>query len=169
MFHGNKFLTNFKEKVELFDSHFATQCSLISNSKKQIAKVIQNLEPNKVQGHGNISTRMLKVCSPSIYKHLKKKQKRGQTDIEKVPAVQCRSYIFVGKFLKDQCLMKCSNFLVKINSFLQVSLDLKWVIPASINYYLLLIRYIVLLIKVLKLEVSFLISQRYLIRCSMMA
>ena len=61
-------MTDFKEKAELFNSHFATQCSLISNSSKlpshikyltdnrlplvsfshdKIAKVIQNLDPNK--------------------------------------------------------------------------------------------------------------------------
>ena len=80
---------DFKEKAELFNSHFATQCSLISNSSKlpshikhltdnrlsfvsfshdKIAKVIQNLDPNKAHGHDNISIRMVKVCGPSIYK-----------------------------------------------------------------------------------------------------
>ena len=84
-------MTDFKEKAELFNSHFATQCSLISNSSKlpshikyltdnrlslasfshdKIAKVIQNLDPNKAHGHDNISIRMVKVCGPSIYKPL---------------------------------------------------------------------------------------------------
>ena len=84
-------MTDFKEKAEFFNSHFATQCSLISNSSKlpshiqyltdnrlscvsfshdKIAKVIQNLDPNKAHGHDNISIRMLKVCGPSIYKPL---------------------------------------------------------------------------------------------------
>ena len=70
LFHENKFLTNFKEKAELFSSHFATQCPLISNSSKlslhtqcltdnrlscvsfshdRIAKVLQNLDPCKAQ------------------------------------------------------------------------------------------------------------------------
>ena len=81
----------FKEKEELFNSHFATQCSLISNSSKlpshikyltenrlsfvgfshdKIAKVIQNLDPNKAHDHDNIVIRMVKVCGPSIYKPL---------------------------------------------------------------------------------------------------
>ena len=85
LFHENKFATDFKEKAELFNSHFSTQCSLISNSNKlpshikyltdnhlsfvsfyhdKTAKVIQNLNPNKVHGHDNISTRIVKVCSP---------------------------------------------------------------------------------------------------------
>ena len=34
LFHENKFVADFKEKVELFNSDFATQCSLISNSSK---------------------------------------------------------------------------------------------------------------------------------------
>ena len=91
LFHENKFVTDFKEKAELFNSHFATQCSSISNSSKlpshiknltenrlslisfshdKIAKVIQNLDPNKAHGHDNISIRMVKVCGPSIYKPL---------------------------------------------------------------------------------------------------
>ena len=74
-----------------FNSRFATQCSLISNSSKlpshikyltdnclsfvnfshdKIAKVIQNLDPNKAHGQDNISIRMVKVCGPSIYKPL---------------------------------------------------------------------------------------------------
>ena len=85
----NKFLMDFKEKSELFNSHFATQCTLISNSSKlpshiqyltdnrlscvsffhdKIAKVIQNLDLNKVHGHDNVSVCMLKICGPSIYK-----------------------------------------------------------------------------------------------------
>ena len=91
MFHENKFATDFTEKAELFNSLFATQCYLISNSSKlpshikyltdnrlsflsfshnNIAKVIQNLDPNKAHGHDNISIRMVKVCGPSIYKPL---------------------------------------------------------------------------------------------------
>ena len=91
MFHENKFVTDFKEKAELFNCHFATQCSLISNSSKlpshikhltdnllsflsfshdKIAKVIQNLNPYKAHGHDNISIRIVKVCGPSIYKSL---------------------------------------------------------------------------------------------------
>ena len=91
LFHENKFVTNFKEKAELFNFHFATQCSLISNSSKllsyikyltdnrlslasfshdKIAKVIQNLDPNKAHGHDNTSIRMVKICGPSIYKPL---------------------------------------------------------------------------------------------------
>ena len=91
LFHENKFVTDFKEKPELFNSHFATQCSLISNNSKllshiqyltdnrgfcvsfshnKIVKVIQNLDSTKSHGHDNISIRMLKVCGPSIYKPL---------------------------------------------------------------------------------------------------
>ena len=84
-------MTDFKEKAELFNSHFAAQCSLISNSSKlpshiqyltdnrlscvsfshdRIANVIQNLDPNKAHGHDNVSIHMLKVYGPSIYKPL---------------------------------------------------------------------------------------------------
>ena len=85
LFHENKFVTNFKEKAEIFDALFAKQCSLIKKSSKlpshlhyltdnrlssvsvsqdNIAKIIQNLDPN------NISIRMLKICGSSIYKPL---------------------------------------------------------------------------------------------------
>ena len=91
LFHENKFVTDFKEKAELFNALFAKQCSLIKNSSKlpshlhyltdnrlssvsfsqdDIAKIIQNLDPNKAHGHDNISIHMLKICGSSIYKPL---------------------------------------------------------------------------------------------------
>ena len=91
MFHENKFVTHFKEKGELFNTFLAKQCPLIKNSSKipshlhyltdnrlssvsfsqdSIAKIIQNLDPNKAQGHDNISILMLKICGSSIYKSL---------------------------------------------------------------------------------------------------
>ena len=44
--------------------------SCVSFSHDRIAKVIQNLDPNKTHGHDNINIRMFKVCDPSIYKPL---------------------------------------------------------------------------------------------------
>ena len=91
LFHENKFMTDFKEKAELFDALFAKQCSLIKSSSKlrshlhyltdnrlsavsvsqdDIAKIIQNLDPNKANGHDNISIRMLNICGSSNYKPL---------------------------------------------------------------------------------------------------
>ena len=82
------FYKNFKEKAELLNSFFADQCSLMSNantlpsnftlytgnrlstvtfSQDGIGKIIQNLNPNKAHGHGNISIRMLKICGSSNY------------------------------------------------------------------------------------------------------
>ena len=84
-------MTDFKEKTELFNSIFAKQCSLIKNSSKlpshlhyltdnrlssvrfsqdDIAKITQNLDPNKAHGHDNITIHMLKICGSSIYKPL---------------------------------------------------------------------------------------------------
>ena len=34
LFHGNEYVTDFKKKAELFNSFFATRCSLISNTSK---------------------------------------------------------------------------------------------------------------------------------------
>ena len=83
IFHKNRFVTNFKEKAELFNSFFAKQCSIIDNSsenlsflhpktnqslsnitftEKDIEKVTQNLDSNKTHRHEMISIRMLKIC-----------------------------------------------------------------------------------------------------------
>ena len=91
LFHNNKFVTEFKEKAELFNSFFAKQCSLIKNGSKRpprlhfltekrlstvkfvsndILKIIQNLNPNKAHGHHKISIRMLKICGDSLYRPL---------------------------------------------------------------------------------------------------
>ena len=91
LFHEIKFVTDFKEKAEFFNAFFAKQCSLIKSSSQlsshlhyltdnclsslsfsqdDIDKIIQNLDPNKVHGHDNISIRMLKICGSSIYKPL---------------------------------------------------------------------------------------------------
>ena len=80
-----------RKKLNFFNSFFADQCSLISNtnelpskfeyltqgrllsitfSKDDIAKMIQNLDPNKADGHDQLSIRMLKFCSTSICKPL---------------------------------------------------------------------------------------------------
>ena len=89
VFHDNKFITDFKQKAETFNSHFSKQCTtLINNSKipsecprksyeslssitfeiNYIEKIIKNLDPNKSHGHDMLSIRMLKLCGESIYK-----------------------------------------------------------------------------------------------------
>ena len=87
----NKFITDFKQKAEIFNSHFSKQCTpLINNSNipsecprksnqslssitfeiNDIEKIIKNLDPNKYNGHDMLSICMLKLCSESIYKPL---------------------------------------------------------------------------------------------------
>ena len=91
LFYENKFITDFKEKAELFNSFFTKQCSLIKNKSKlplqlyfltdkrlsmvkfvnnDILKIIQNLNPNKAHGHDKISIRMLKLCDDSLCRPL---------------------------------------------------------------------------------------------------
>ena len=91
LFHQNKYITKCKDKVELFNNFFANQCFLINNYSvfpslvfKQTenvisyidfgsdgtAKIINNFDPNKANGHDMISIRMLKICGNSIYKPL---------------------------------------------------------------------------------------------------
>ena len=49
------------------DNHLSS----VSFSQDNIAKIIQNIDPNKAHGHNNVSIRMLKICGSSIYKPLK--------------------------------------------------------------------------------------------------
>ena len=85
------FVTDFQVKSEIFNSHFAKQCSLLTNesqippqllphtntclstvrfSQNDILKVIRKLDPSKAHGHDEISIRMLKVSDKSICKPL---------------------------------------------------------------------------------------------------
>ena len=91
LFHNNRFITDFNEKSEIFNSHFASQCSLIQNastlpldreiltpnflnsidfSTENIRDIIKALDPNKAHGHDKISVRMLKICGDSLCKPL---------------------------------------------------------------------------------------------------
>ena len=80
LLHENKFMTDFREKVENLNSFFfAKQCSLINRgssllseiikikdnslyfvgfSTEDILKIINNLDSNKAHGHREISIRM---------------------------------------------------------------------------------------------------------------
>ena len=91
LFHENKFVTDFREKAELFNHFFVNQCSLLSNnrvlhtnlpqltnkcldsihfSSSGIAKIINHLDLNKAHGHDMLSIRMIKLCGNSICKSL---------------------------------------------------------------------------------------------------
>ena len=80
LFHENKFITDFKEKAELFNHFFVNQCSLLSNSSVlptdlpdltnkcldsihfsscDIGKIISRLDPNKAHGYDILSIRMI--------------------------------------------------------------------------------------------------------------
>ena len=88
--HEDKFVTDFQVKSEVFNSHFAKQCSLLKNesqslpqllprgntclstvtfSENDILKVIQKLDPNKAHSHDK-SIRMLKLSDKAICKPL---------------------------------------------------------------------------------------------------
>ena len=91
LFHENKFITDFKEKTELFNQFFVNQCSLLSYNSvlptnlpqltskcldsihfwsSDIAKIISRLDPNKAHGHDILSIRMIKLCGKPICKPL---------------------------------------------------------------------------------------------------
>ena len=87
IFHDSKFATDFSKKVDLFNSFFAKQFSIIENSsvlpsstipvtyqylakieftKDDIKRIICKLDPNKAHGHDMISICMLKVSGGAI-------------------------------------------------------------------------------------------------------
>ena len=91
-FHNNNFISNFKEKSELFNKHFSEQCSFIHNKNTMpsvftplthdllssfqftgdnMKSIINKLDSNKSVGHNMISIRMIKLYGDSIYKPLK--------------------------------------------------------------------------------------------------
>ena len=91
LFHGDKYIVDFQEKSEIFNSFFADQCFPISNgrvlpselvlwtdstisschfTKDGILRIINNLDPNKAHGHDEISIRMLKKYKDSICRPL---------------------------------------------------------------------------------------------------
>ena len=91
IFNDSKFITDFREKAEPFNSFFANQCSLITNTSVLLTNcesltdkslshisftdndsgnIIKSLDPNKAHGHDMMSIRMLKICGDSIYKPL---------------------------------------------------------------------------------------------------
>ena len=91
LFHGDKYIADFQEKCEIFNSFFADQCSSISSgsvlpselplhtdstlsfchfAKEDILRIINNLDPYKAHGHDEISIYMLKICGDSICRPL---------------------------------------------------------------------------------------------------
>ena len=91
LFHENKFITDFKEKAELFNHIFVNQCSLLSNNSvlttdlpqltnkcldsinflsSDITKIIIHLDPNKAHGHDMLSIQIIKLCGNPICKPL---------------------------------------------------------------------------------------------------
>ena len=91
IYHNNNYITDFKEKAEIFNNFFAKQCTIVNNTsqlptdslkrtnnclytisftKDDIAKIKKNLDPNKANVHDMISTCILKICGQSILKPL---------------------------------------------------------------------------------------------------
>ena len=90
LFVDDNVVTDFKEKANLFNSHFAKQCSILVNNSQlpnqisasmlsfssidlkedKLLSLIRSLDESKSHGHDGISTRMLKICDTSIVKPL---------------------------------------------------------------------------------------------------
>ena len=83
---NNSFVTDFKEKANLFNEFFFKQCTPVANDStlptlletpnetlspieiiaSDIGKIIKALKVNKAHGHDEISIRMLKLCESAI-------------------------------------------------------------------------------------------------------
>ena len=79
------FETDFGKKAAIFNFVFAKQCNILNNgsfipeldyktnkrianitfSSSDLSRIIKDLNPNKAQGHDNISIRMIKLCGDS--------------------------------------------------------------------------------------------------------
>ena len=80
IYDNNRYATDFKEKCQLLNSYFSEQCTLLKNiftlpntccehtnnildtitfSKKDIYKIIKNLDLNEAHSHDVISIRMI--------------------------------------------------------------------------------------------------------------
>ena len=91
IYHNNNYITDFKEKAQIFNNFFAKQCTLVENTSKLLidspkrtnnllltiwftkddfANIIKNHNPNKAHGFDMMSIRMLKICGYSILKPL---------------------------------------------------------------------------------------------------
>ena len=83
LFHGDKYIVDFHEKSDIFNSFFVDQCSPIELSlrthrtistcrfsKGDILQIINNFDPNKAHAHDEISIRMLKIFGDSICRPL---------------------------------------------------------------------------------------------------
>ena len=83
-------MVKLKEKANLFNSFFASQCTPASNSsvlpdisfhlnahlssfitEKDILGIIKSLDPNKSHGWDNILIKMIKMCGESLASPLK--------------------------------------------------------------------------------------------------
>ena len=86
LYHSGNFITDFRQKAELFKSYFAEQRSMLQNSSKlrtnlapqtdqsltsinfsqdHILKIVQSLNPNKAHGPDKLSIPMIKICGKS--------------------------------------------------------------------------------------------------------
>ena len=91
LFHKNKFVTNCKQKAEIFNKYFSSQCTPFQNDsilppfKKltnnkidsltitddEIKLLLKNIDTSKATGPDNISAKMLKMCGDSLVAPIK--------------------------------------------------------------------------------------------------
>ena len=70
LFHGYKFIVDFQEKSEIFNSFFANQCSPISNGSVLPSELPLRTDSSLSSCHCTISIRMVKICGDSVCRPL---------------------------------------------------------------------------------------------------
>ena len=127
----HNYITDFKEKAQIFNYFFAKQCTLVENSSKlptnsfkrtnnlstisftkdDIAKIIKNLNLNKAHDFDMISIRMKKICSESILKPL---ELIFKSCLENVPVHKRNNKQLIKNYRPISLLPVCGKILERL-------------------------------------------------------
>ena len=138
---NNKLVFDFHKKAELFNWHFAEQCTLVQNTstlpvpvlnfktnnwlksfdinENDLHLIIKNLNANKAHGWDDISIRMIQLCGKSIALPLKLLFK---TILEK------------GTFPEDWKKSNVVPIQKRVQEFNKKTIDLSVFIPFSVKF-----------------------------------
>ena len=181
--HNNKYVTDFKENSEIFNSFFANQCSLIPNnsilpselkllteqtltscefSETGVLQIINNQDSNKAHGYDMISIRLSQLCGETICRRLNitfktclitgkfpSVWKKGNVvpihkkdDKQNVKSYRPVSLLPIcGQIFERLIYNVLYDFLTENNLLSPNQSGLTWVTLASINSFLLIMKF----------------------------
>ena len=140
IYHNNNYITDFKEKAQIFNDFFAKQCTLVENTSKlptdsfkrtnnllstisftkdDIAKIIKNLNPNKADGFDMISIRMWWLNLETLRIYFKSCLENGKFPIKwkkvnVVPVHKKNNKQLIENFRPISLLPVCGKILERI-------------------------------------------------------